>query len=147
MILYVDTSALVKKYILEIGSDIVHRAISEAEVVGMSIIGQVEVSAAFSKAVRVGFLKEHEALVAQQSFKREWGNLMQIQMIEMIIARAVTFVWEYGLRGYDAVHLASAIIWQENIRQPVTMAVFDKKLWTAVQQAGLIPFPSNLNSF
>lgn len=147
MILYLDTSALVKKYVMEAGSDAVNRVVSEAEIMGISVIGRIEMVAAFGKAVRIGRLEEEVALAALQLFRNEWGTLAQIQVTEMVIARAEIFAWEYRLRGYDAVHLASALIWQEVVEQPVTMALFDKKLWTAVKQVGLIPFPSDLNAF
>ncbi|MCP4424561.1 MAG: type II toxin-antitoxin system VapC family toxin [Chloroflexi bacterium] len=52
--------------------------------------------------------------------------------------------WDYHLRGYDATHLASAVLWQEMLGKPVTMAVFDRKLWEAAELAGLRPFPADL---
>ncbi len=147
MILYVDTSSLVKRYVLEAGSDLVNQIISNAEITGMSVIGQVETAAAFSKTIRVGVLKEEKALAAWRLFQVDWREMMQIQVTKTVIVRAHKLAWEYGLHGYDAVHLASAIIWQEVVAQPVTMAVFDKKLWTAVKQIGLTPFPSDLSEF
>ncbi len=147
MILYVDTSSLVKRYVSEAGSEIVNQVISAAEITGMSIIGQVETAAAFSKTVRVGTLEEKDATAVWQLFKRDWREIFQIQVTKAVLARADMLVWEHGLRGYDAVHLASAIIWQERLGQQVTMAVFDKKLWAAAQQSGLLLFPSNLNAF
>ena len=32
---------------------------------------------------------------------------------EPLAARAGTLAWEHGLRGYDAVHLATALFWRE----------------------------------
>lgn len=147
MILYVDTSALVKRYVTENGTELVNQAIFNADVVGISIIGNVETAAAFSKTVRVGTLREDEASSAWKLFQKDWGKLFQIQVTEIIIARAKALVWEYDLRGYDAVHLASAITWQDALKQPVVMAVFDKNLWVAAQQSGLLLFPSDLNAF
>lgn len=147
MILYVDPSALVKRYVLETGSEIVNQMVSAAEITGMSVIGQVESSAALSKTARVGTLEEQEAVAAWQLFKRDWRDIFQIQVTKAVLERADTFVWEYGLRGYDAVHLASAITWQDALKQPVTMAVFDKNLWAAAQQSDLLLFPSDLNAF
>lgn len=147
MILYLDTSALVKKYVVEAGSDAVNQVISEAELTGISVIGRVEMVAAFSKAIRMDALVEKEALAALQLFRTDWGALAQIQVTETVIARADALAWEYQLRGYDAVHLASAIIWQEVLEYPVTMAVFDSKLWKVTRQIGLISFPSDLHAY
>ncbi len=146
MILYLDTSALVKKYTTEFGSDMVHQVIDAADSVGMSVIGKVEMSATFAKLIRVGALEPEESLVALQLFKSQWPDLMQLDVTKMVIEQAGMFAWEYHLRGYDAVHLASAVLWQETLRKPVTMAVFDRKLWQAAEQVGVRPFPDNLDN-
>ncbi|MCL5996710.1 MAG: type II toxin-antitoxin system VapC family toxin [Chloroflexi bacterium] len=58
-----------------------------------------------------------------------------------LMARADTLAWEHGLRGYDAVHLASAVIWREAPGESVTLATFDKQLWEAAPKAGLAIWP------
>ncbi|MFW6136006.1 MAG: hypothetical protein ACOC7N_04210, partial [Chloroflexota bacterium] len=55
----------------------------------------------------------------------ELRDLVRVQATEMLVARADTLAWELGLRGCDAVHLASALWWQEGLDQPVAMVVFD----------------------
>jgi len=147
MILYLDSSALVKKYITEVGSAVVNQAIGDAELVGLSTIERAEVAAAFAKAVRMGSVTLEEGLAALQLFRSEWSSMMHIQVTETVVARADSLAWEQHLRGYDAVHLASAIHWQEILGRPVTMAVFDRKLWAAAEQLGLIPLPADLDAF
>ena len=51
--------------------------------------------------------------------------------------------WDFDLRGYDAVHLAAALLWQETIGEPVTLATFDRQLWQAGGRAGLSVWPEN----
>jgi len=147
MILYLDTSALVKNYTTEAGSEMVYQVIGAANSIGMSVIGRVEMAAAFAKLMRVGALEQEEALDALQVFRSEWPNLMQLQVTKMVVARAGLLAWDYHLRGYDAVHLATAILWQERLERPMTMAVFDRKLWAAAEQLGLAPFPADLDAF
>ena len=36
-------------------------------------------------------------------------------IIGIIVDRAATLAWKFPLRGYDAVHLASAVLWQETL--------------------------------
>jgi len=48
------------------------------------------------------------------------------------------------VRGYDAVHLASALIWQEGVGEVVTLATCDRQLWDAGHMQGLTVFPENL---
>ena len=54
MIVYFDTSALVKRYLRETGSDKVVALLNEPDhFFGSSVITKVEISAAFQKAVRM----------------------------------------------------------------------------------------------
>lgn len=126
MILYLDASALVKRYIAELGTPEVAEAIAGAEVVGTSIISRAEIAAALNKAVRVGTLTRQAAASALQVFRSEWPNLVRVQATEMLVARADALAWELGLRGYDAVHLASALLWKDGMSDQVTIATFDQ---------------------
>lgn len=52
MILYLDASALVKRYVAETGSETVARAIADAEMVGTSILSRAETVAALTRIER-----------------------------------------------------------------------------------------------
>jgi hypothetical protein len=63
----------------------------------------------------------------------------------MVVARANRLAWEHDLRGFGAVHLAAASLWQEAMGEPVTVATFDRRLWAAAERSGgLVPFPADL---
>ena len=66
-------------------------------------------AAALAKAVRTNALPAGDASAAMQVFRSEWPRLVRIQASEAVIAQADSLAWELGLRGYDAVHLASAL--------------------------------------
>ena len=141
MILYLDTSALVKRYVIEAGTDEVNDATEHAVTAGTAIICRAEVAAALAKAVRTGTLKQSDALASLEKFRSEWSDLIRVQVSERLVARADALAWEHSLRGYDAVHLAAALVWQEALGESVTLATFDEPLWQAAQQEGLVPFP------
>jgi predicted nucleic acid-binding protein len=48
------------------------------------------------------------------------------------------------LRGYDAVQLAAASLWQKSLEIPVTLISFDRQLWTAARHEGMIVRPEAL---
>jgi predicted nucleic acid-binding protein len=144
MLLYLDASALVKHYVLEKFSDRVEQAISDADIVGTSIVSRAEVSAALGKAVRVGTLKRPEALRSLKSFRDDWESLARIQVTEIAVARADTLAFTRSLKGYDAVHLASALVWREAINETVCLATYDLNLWNAARLEGLELSPDNL---
>jgi uncharacterized protein len=144
VIVYLDASALVKRYVAEAGSGEVNALIASASVVGTAIISRVEVSSALAKAVRMRLLLREEAASALQVFNAEWDSLIRLQLTEVLISRAGTFAWEHGLRGYDAVHLAAALFWQDILGDPITVASYDRQLWDAAKVTGLVAWPKSL---
>ena len=141
MILYLDASAAVKRSVAEPGSTEVRQAIATATVVGMVVIGRVEIVAALAKAVRMRALSATEAETARHVLRAEWTDYVRLRTTEALVSRADDLAWQYGLRGYDAVHLAAALLWQDGLEESVTLATFDRQLWQAGRQSGLAMFP------
>ena len=142
MIVYLDASAVVKRYLSESGSAQVASLIAEAQAIATAVISRAEVAAAFAKAARVGLVSRESALEALTAFNGDWQDLMRLQISDPLAARAGTLAWEHGLRGYDAVHLATALMWQETLGEMVTVATFDRELWRSAQSSGLSPWPT-----
>lgn len=144
MTVYLDASALVKRYVSEAGSGDVNNLLVKASVIGTAAISRVEVSSAVAKAVRIRLLSREEAASVLQVFNAEWESLIRLQLTEVLIARAATLAWEHGLRGYDSVHLAAALFWQDMLGDPVTLATYDRQLWEAAKVTGLVAWPESL---
>jgi predicted nucleic acid-binding protein len=144
LICYLDSSALVKRYIVEPGSEEVEQLVSAAEVVGTAWISLVEVVAALARAARTGVLTSEEAESAIDSFKSDWLHLARLQITEFLVSESANLARKYGLRGYDAVQLAAATLWQRNLELPVYMVTFDRQLWLAAASEGLIARPEAL---
>jgi len=70
------------------------------------------------------------------------GSAAEVAFGEPLAARAATLAWERGLRGYDAVHLATALVWRETLGEIVTVATYDRELWRGAQASGLPPWPA-----
>jgi len=141
MILYLDTSALVKRYIQEAGTDEVIALLESAESVGSASLTKVEMAAAFEKTVRQGWVKRKIAMQAWQDFLDHWSSFTRLNTSSGSIDRASALAWEYGLRGYDAMHLACALLWKETLETQITMATFDRDLWQASKKAVLAVWP------
>ena len=144
MIVYFDASALVKRYTAEAASVSVDALIAQADVVGTGLISRAEVSAALAKAARMNWLTREAAVKAVQSFRAQWSDIIGVEIREAVVAQADGLAWDYGLRGYAAVHLACALLWQQVIGEPITLATFDRPLWDAAQQVGLEAWPDTL---
>ena len=142
MIVYLDASALVKRYVAEAGSAEVESLIAGAQAVGTAVLSRAEVAAALAKAARVGLITREAAMKALEAFNADWEHLIRLQLGEPLAARAATLAWEHGLRGYDAVHLAMALVWRETLGEAVTVATYDRELWRGAQASGLTPWPA-----
>ena len=142
MIAYLDASALVKRYVAEAGSTDVQALIGSARAVGTAVLSRAEVGAALARAARVGLVTREAALKALEAFNADWEHLIRLQFGEPLAARAAALAWEHGLRGYDAVHLATALAWREALGEAVTVATYDRELWRGAQASGLAPWPA-----
>lgn len=144
MIVYLDASALVKRYVAEAGSPQVEALVGSARATGTAVISRAEVAAALAKAARVGLVAREAAAKALQAFNSDWPNLIRLQLGEPLAARAAALAWEHGLRGYDAVHLATALVWREALGEAITVATYDRELWRGAQVSGLTPWPAEM---
>ena len=144
MILYLDASALVKRYVAELGSQEVRRSVHEAAAVGTAAISRAEVAAALAKAARLGVLTRAEARSADRKFRQDWPDFIRLPVTEPLLERAAQLAWDFGLRGYDSVHLAAGVSWQEVLQAEVAFTTFDRHLWTTAARAGLEARPHDL---
>ncbi len=141
MILYLDASALVKRYIAEKESERVNDWIGAADMIVTGVITRVEVAAAITRAQRMSIITPEEASAALRVFRSEWESYHRLPITENTVMRGDLLACEHGLRGYNAVHLASALIWQETIGLPVTLATFDMQLMGAAKDEKMAVLP------
>lgn len=142
MIVYLDASALVKRYVEEAGSDEVAALIEGATVVGTVILSRTEVAAALAKASRMMVVSREGVEAALRAFSDEWTSLVRVQVTEVLVGRAAALAWDHGLRGYGAAHLAAALFWQDMLGERVTVATYDRQLWDAAHATGLVAWPA-----
>jgi predicted nucleic acid-binding protein len=141
MMLYLDASALVKRYIAERNSEQVNTWIGAADMVVTALATRVEVSAAIARAQRMKIIVAQEGLAALSAFRTEWESFHRLPITEITVARGDFLANEHNLRGYDATHLACALLWQEAVGLPVTLASFDQQLTRAAKGLGMEVLP------
>jgi predicted nucleic acid-binding protein len=146
VIAYLDASALVKRYIVERGSRETIALTADSEMTATSVVSRAEVAAALAKALRVRLVNEEVARNAQRRFAGDWSDLVRVRVTEALVERAEGLAWEHGLRGYDAVQLASALSWQESVGEEIVLATFDQQLWETAKRAGLKAWPDLLRT-
>ncbi len=137
MILYLDTSALVKAYVTEAFSNEILKEIEEAKVIASNPIAYVEAHAAFSRVRRENKITEQEFGVIKINFRNDWQNYLLFQNTSALLNHAANLAEMLSLRVYDSVHLAAADLLAKQSKQPVKFACFDHHLNKAANILGL----------
>jgi predicted nucleic acid-binding protein len=138
LILYLDTSAKVKLYADEPGSALVRQAVAKAEIIASNIIAYAETRAALARKHRQGGIDDTVLAEIKQAFKRDWSRIHRLPVNEMIVQRAGELAEQYGLRGYDSVHLTAAESLQTVLGPPIVFACFDNELNQAARERGMM---------
>jgi uncharacterized protein len=137
VILYCDTSALIKRYVEEEGTDTVDSLWSASRDVATSVVAFAETVAAFSRKLREGVLTEKEYAQTLRMFKTDFDSFILISITALLNTAIERLVRRYPLRGFDAIHLSSALIFKASGSVPVQFACFDRPLNEAACKEGL----------
>jgi len=138
MILYADTSALIRLYVAEEGTDSVQDAISLASVVAASRVAYVEARAALARAWRESRIGKEDLRHAVRGLNEDWERFLVLEVTSDLARRAGDLAEEHALRAYDALQLASALILKGAVGAEVSFLSFDEDLSYAAKSAGLI---------
>ncbi len=128
MTLYVDSSALIKRYVAEDDSDVAEAALlADTEwVTGRHTL--VEIMLALHR--RLG---DAELGVATLAFERDWERSFVVALDDAVCRRAADFGVATGARSLDALHLAAA---DRAGGRSVPIVTFDIRLGHAARSLG-----------
>lgn len=139
MILFVDTSVLVKLYLAEPGSERMRKAVMQEDGVAASLLAFAEIHAAFARRRREGQFQAGEFSDLRGRLGEDWKDLMKIPVGAEIVALVPGLCDRHPLRGADAVHLASALLLQKR-GLDILFACSDGALLAAAAAEGLAIF-------
>ena len=140
---YLDTSALVKRYVMEVGSGWVNGLYRlPNSFLVTSVISLAETGASLARKRRMGEIDDETYQHLLQMMRREFGRVHVVMDIErMLVDLAVDLTVRHPLRGYDAVHLASALLVPSQVAPlrpvSVTFVSADRALLAAAMAEGL----------
>ena len=111
MKVFLDTSALAKRYVEEPGSneleDLLFNHVKE---VVISTLALPELAAALARKVRERDINEDSAVSVLQEAETDWTGLFgKIDLDQELALTAAQLTLQHPLKGADAVHLASAL--------------------------------------
>lgn len=136
MILYLDTSSLVKLYVDEPGSDVVQRLVEGAEVVTASVVAYTEARAALARRRREGSLSAAAHRRARTALDADWPRVLALDVSSVLARSAGDLADRCRLRGFDALHLASyLVVALEFPEEDVVFSSADRALERAARRA------------
>jgi predicted nucleic acid-binding protein len=135
--LYLDTSAVVKLYAVEPGSDETKRAAVQATQIASSLLAYVETRAALARKYRMHQITVAEHQKSKSEFELHWSSFFKLPIDREIVRHAAELAERFALRAYDSVHLASADRLHRETRSAVSFACFDDALNTAAASLGM----------
>ena len=109
MIVYLDTSALVKLYVAEDSSVDVRAHVRRAEQVASSRVAYPEARSALARRHREGAITAKGLRRAVSALDRDMGSLVVVELYGGVARIAGELAERHALRGFDAIHLASAL--------------------------------------
>jgi predicted nucleic acid-binding protein len=142
---YADSSALVKRYVAETGSGWIQGLCdpSADHIIVLASIGLVEIAAALAVKTRQGVLPSSIRDGLLRDLQRDGHDQYWLFDVDQAcVVRAVDLTRRHKLRGYDATHLACALLLREtliahDLPTPVLLSA-DSELLAAAQAEGLV---------
>ena len=136
--LYLDTSALAKLYVIEAGSSEMKSVIEQSDSgLFTSRVTYAETLSLLARLVRERRISRKAGLRQKEIFLRDWNALHIVEVTASSLASADRIIEQHGLRGFDAVHLCAAL----SLGKP-DFACFDARLRKAAEAEGLTVIPA-----
>jgi predicted nucleic acid-binding protein len=135
--IYLDTSALVKRFVAEAASDRVQRLILEEGSIATATIAYTEIYSGLTRKRREGGLSESDFELACRQFEMDWEAYVRVDLSHEILLVSRDLIQRYPLRAFDAVHLASAVYLEKALGESVSFVAADKRLLEAADRESL----------
>jgi predicted nucleic acid-binding protein len=141
VILFCDTSALIKLLVDEAQSDQMRQISSTVDAIGVCRISWAETMAALARRQREDPISNDDLDQAQQHLIQAWTTFAIVEVSQPLAETAGRFADVFALRGYDSVQLAAAHELHVNAEQTVLFACYDRRLNQAAQLLQLEVLP------
>jgi predicted nucleic acid-binding protein len=137
VILFCDTSALVKLYVAEAYSEEVLDLYKKASLVVVSRVTYAEAMAGLSRRSRESPVDRIKIEALKETLKKDWPAFGIVELTQSIVELAATYADLFALRGFDSIQLASAKALQMKATDPVHFSCFDQRLAQASAVLGM----------
>ena len=138
MILFCDTSALIKLYLREDSSDLMMALAAAASAIAVCRIAWAETMAALARRVRESPADAQPIEAVRKRLCLDWPDYAIVEVTQPLVELAGDYADIFALRGYDSVQLAAARILEEAAGEELQFACFDARLEKAAKVLGML---------
>jgi predicted nucleic acid-binding protein len=135
--IYFDSSALVKKYVVETGTDMVLGLVSHASLRATSKLAWPEILSGLGRKRREKGITEKDYQKATETFVTDWSSFLIVEFQDELLLRIRKLAHIHALKGADLVHLASVLWLQEATSKEMTLVTSDGQLLKAAKTENL----------
>jgi predicted nucleic acid-binding protein len=138
-VIYFDSSALVKNYVLEDGSSVVAKLLLENFINATSKLTYAEMLSALVRRTRSGDLSLQKMREVVHQFEDDWNSLLIVDLHNDILPMIKKTIEKHQLKAADSIHLASAIWLKNTLKEDIAFASSDLNLLKAARTERLSP--------
>jgi uncharacterized protein len=132
MRLFLDSSALAKRYVEEVGSERLEAILGDADWLGLSVLVVPEVISALRRRRRERALTEAQYLAAKAALLQDVRDAEIVGLLDQVVAASVAILERSNVRARDAIHVAAALEWSAEL-----FVTADERQLEAAKRAGL----------
>ena len=137
MILFCDTSALVKLYVHEDGTDVMVRETATGDLIAVCRIAWVETMSAMARRSREQPRDAATIARARNRVVADWPHYLTLDLTQELVELAGEYADAFALRAYDSVQLAAVQTVHRELPGEVRFACFDGRLVKAARVLGI----------
>jgi predicted nucleic acid-binding protein len=137
LILFCDTSALVKLYVREDASDLMMTLAESADTLAVCRLAWAEAMAGLARRARENPADAELITAVRTRLRCDWPAYAIVEVTQPLVELAGEYADTFALRGYDSVQLAAARILQEASDEEFHFAVFDTRLEKSARVLGM----------
>jgi len=134
-LIFLDTSALLKRYVEEPGSDVVGRLMADDPDWAASALARTETRVSLCHRGQEGGIDSD----AQQQLARDWDRFLSVPIDTACLASAQEIGCDHRVGTLDAIHLAAAMRLPADVR----FLSFDQRQVEAALKLGLQVLPTS----
>jgi len=131
--IYLDSSALVKRYVEEEGTNFVKSILADNGLVATSKLTYPEILSALMRKVRAGEIERKTFNGIINVFDKDWEHVLVLDFHNDLLQVLKMLIEKHPLNAADAIHLSSALWLKLSSKMDVTFIASDSNLLKAAR--------------